>query len=177
MKADLLFTFPMAGRIKNYSDRITVMRDGRYINTVNTQEADIDDVIRMMVGREIFAVKQEPFTKENAPVALKVENLNAGRMVQNVSFYVRQGEILGFAGLVGAGRTEVARAIFAGENYESGDVYIYGKKVKIKNPSDAVKAGIAYLSEDRRRFGLVGNECRQKHFNGQYEGIFYLVFY
>ena len=140
--------------LKIISDRITVMRDGRYINTVNTQEADIDDVIRMMVGREIFAVKQEPFTKENAPVALKVENLNAGRMVQNVSFYVRQGEILGFAGLVGAGRTEVARAIFAGENYESGDVYIYGKKVKIKNPSDAVKAGIAYLSEDRRRFGL-----------------------
>jgi len=140
--------------LKIISDRITVMRDGRYINTVNTQEADIDDVIRMMVGREIFAVKQEPFTKENAPVALKVENLNAGRMVQNVSFYVRQGEILGFAGLVGAGRTEVARAIFAGENYESGDVYIYGKKVKIKNPSDAVKVGIAYLSEDRRRFGL-----------------------
>ena len=75
-------------------------------------------------------------------------------MVQDVSFHVKQGEILGFAGLVGAGRTEVARAIFAAENYESGDIEVYGKKVKIKSPSDAVKEGIAYLSEDRRRYGL-----------------------
>jgi ribose transport system ATP-binding protein len=140
--------------LKIISDRITVMRDGRYIDTVNTLEADIDNVIKMMVGREIFAEKQEPFKKEDAPIALKVENLNAGRMVQDVSFHVKQGEILGFAGLVGAGRTEVARAIFAAENYESGDIEVYGKKVKIKSPSDAVKEGIAYLSEDRRRYGL-----------------------
>jgi ribose transport system ATP-binding protein len=140
--------------LKIISDRITVMRDGRYIDTVKTEEADIDDVIKMMVGREIFVKKQEPFKNEDAPVALKVENLSAGRMVKNVSFHVRKGEILGFAGLMGAGRTEVARAIFAAENYESGDIYINGRKVKIKTPNDAVKAGIAYLSEDRRRYGL-----------------------
>ena len=96
--------------LKIISDRITVMRDGRYIDTVKTEEADIDDVIKMMVGREIFVKKQEPFKNEDAPVALKVENLSAGRMVKNVSFHVRKGEILGFAGLMGAGRTEVARA-------------------------------------------------------------------
>ncbi|NLB43159.1 MAG: sugar ABC transporter ATP-binding protein [Clostridiales bacterium] len=140
--------------LKQITDRITVMRDGLYIDTVHTQEADIDHVIKMMVGREIFAEKQDEFNNKEAPIALRVENLNAGRMVQDVSFHVRQGEILGFAGLVGAGRTEVAKAIFAAENYESGDIYIHGSKVKIKTPSDAVKAGLAYLSEDRRQFGL-----------------------
>lgn len=140
--------------LKQITDRITIMRDGLYINTVPTQEADIDDVIKMMVGREIFAEKQDEFKNKESPIALQVNNLNAGRMVQDVSFHVRQGEILGFAGLVGAGRTEVAKAIFAAENYESGDIYIHGSKVKIKTPSDAVKAGLAYLSEDRRQFGL-----------------------
>ncbi len=140
--------------LKQITDRITVMRDGLYIDTVQTQEADIDEVIKMMVGREIFAEKQDELKNKEAPMALQVENLNAGKMVQDVSFHVRQGEILGFAGLVGAGRTEVAKAIFAAEKYESGDIYIHGSKVKIKTPSDAVKAGLAYLSEDRRQFGL-----------------------
>jgi ribose transport system ATP-binding protein len=88
-------------------------------------------------------------------VVLKVEHLNAGRMVQDVSFELRKGEILGFAGLVGAGRTETARALFGADPKQGGDIYINGQKVEIHSPKDAVKAGISYLSEDRKRFGVV----------------------
>lgn len=92
---------------------------------------------------------------KDAPVVLKVEHLNAGRMVQDVSFELRRGEILGFSGLMGAGRTETARAIFGADPKESGDIYINGKKVTINSPEDAVKCGIGYLSEDRKRYGIV----------------------
>jgi ribose transport system ATP-binding protein len=92
---------------------------------------------------------------EDAPVVLKVEHLNAGKMVQDVSFELRKGEILGFSGLMGAGRTETARALFGADPKESGDIYINGEKVTINNPQDAVKYGIGYLSEDRKRYGIV----------------------
>ena len=140
--------------LKLISDRITVMRDGQFVATLNTEEASLDAIIQMMVGREVFETKQSPFEDTGAELALKVENLNAGRMGQDVSFHVRRGEILGFAGLVGAGRTETARAIFAGDGYTSGDIYVGGKKVTIKGPRDAIRAGIAYLPEDRRELGL-----------------------
>ena len=92
---------------------------------------------------------------KDAPVVLKVEHLNAGKMVQDVSFELRKGEILGFSGLMGAGRTETARAIFGADPKESGDIYINGRKVNINSPEDAVKCGIGYLSEDRKRYGIV----------------------
>jgi ribose transport system ATP-binding protein len=92
---------------------------------------------------------------DDAPVVLKVDHLCAGKMVQDVSFELRKGEILGFAGLMGAGRTETARAIFGADPKESGDIYVNGKLVEINSPEDAVKAGIGYLSEDRKRFGIV----------------------
>ena len=140
--------------LKLISDRITVMRDGGYVDTVNTQDTTIDQIIKMMVGREIFVTKQEVFADEDKKVSLEVRNLNAGRMVQNVTFQAREGEILGLAGLVGAGRTETARAIFGADPHESGEILVHGKPVKISCPSDAVNAGIAYLSEDRKRYGL-----------------------
>jgi ribose transport system ATP-binding protein len=89
-----------------------------------------------------------------APVALEVRNLNRGREIRDVSFSVRKGEILGFAGLMGAGRTEVARAIFGADRRESGEIWVHGKRVGISSPKDAVTAGIGYLSEDRKHFGL-----------------------
>ena len=92
--------------------------------------------------------------KPDAPVTLKVEHLNAGRMVKDVSFELHKGEILGFSGLMGAGRTETARAIFGADPKQSGDIYINGKKVNIRTPQDAVKYGIGYLSEDRKRYGV-----------------------
>ncbi|MBO5155320.1 MAG: sugar ABC transporter ATP-binding protein [Eubacterium sp.] len=142
--------------IKVITDRVTVMRDGTYVGTLITNECTKDDIINMMVGRVIY---EDPKTAStvpaDAPVVLKVEHLNAGRMVQDVSFELRKGEILGFSGLMGAGRTETARAIFGADPKESGDIYINGEKVTINNPQDAVKCGIGYLSEDRKRYGIV----------------------
>ena len=142
--------------IKVITDRVTVMRDGCYVGTLITDECTKDDIINMMVGRVIY---EEPKTKSmvapDAPVVLKVEHLNAGKMVQDVSFELRKGEILGFSGLMGAGRTETARAIFGADPKESGDIYVNGEKVVINSPQDAVKHGIGYLSEDRKRFGIV----------------------
>ena len=142
--------------IKVITDRVTVMRDGGYVGTLITKDCTKDDIINMMVGRVIY---EEPKTKslvpDDAPVVLKVEHLNAGKMVRDVSFELRKGEILGFSGLMGAGRTETARAIFGADPKESGDIYINGKKVEINSPEDAVKNGIGYLSEDRKRFGIV----------------------
>ncbi|MCR5716736.1 MAG: sugar ABC transporter ATP-binding protein [Lachnospiraceae bacterium] len=142
--------------IKVITDRVTVMRDGTYVGTLITKDCTKEDIINMMVGRVIY---EEPKTKSlvapDAPVVLKVEHLNAGRMVQDVSFELRKGEILGFSGLMGAGRTETARALFGADPKTGGDIYINGEKVTINSPQDAVKHGIGYLSEDRKRFGIV----------------------
>ena len=142
--------------IKVITDRVTVMRDGTYVGTLITKDCTKNDIINMMVGRVIYEEpKTQSMVKPDAPVVLKVEHLNAGRMVQDVSFELRKGEILGFSGLMGAGRTETARAIFGADPKESGKIYINGKEVSINSPLDAVKNGIGYLSEDRKRFGVV----------------------
>ena len=142
--------------IKVITDRVTVMRDGTYVGTLITNDCTKDDIINMMVGRVIYEdPKTESSVAKDAPIVLKVENLNAGRMVQDVSFELRKGEILGFSGLMGAGRTETARAIFGADPKTSGTITINGKKVEINSPEDAVKCGIGYLSEDRRRYGIV----------------------
>ena len=142
--------------IKRITDRVTVMRDGQTVGTLVTQDCTKDDIIHMMVGRVIF---EEPKTQSrvpaDAPVVLRVEHLNAGRMVQDVSFTLHKGEILGFSGLMGAGRTEMARALFGADERESGDIFIDGVPVNIRSPQDAVRVGIGYLSEDRKRYGVV----------------------
>src|ERR1035437_6710422 len=140
--------------LKQISDRITVMRDGRYIATVTTAEAEIQQIISMMVGRTVFEATPELPEKRDPTVVLEVKGLNRGRQVQDISFQLHRGEILGIAGLVGAGRTEVMRAIFAADQPESGEITINGKPAAIRSPSDAVRHGIAYLSEDRKRYGL-----------------------
>ena len=142
--------------IKVITDRVTVMRDGGYVGTLITKDSTKDDIINMMVGRVIYEdPKTESQVAPDAPVVLKVEHLNAGRMVKDVSFELHKGEILGFSGLMGAGRTETARALFGADPKDSGDIYVNGQKVEIKTPQDAVKCGIGYLSEDRKRFGIV----------------------
>ncbi|MDO4632770.1 MAG: sugar ABC transporter ATP-binding protein [Eubacteriales bacterium] len=142
--------------IKVITDRVTVMRDGGYVGTLITEECTKDDIISMMVGRVIYEdPKTESAVPKDAPVVLKVENLCAGKMVRNVSFELRKGEILGFSGLMGAGRTETARALFGADPKDSGKIYINGKEVDIKSPRDAVAHGIGYLSEDRKRYGIV----------------------
>jgi ribose transport system ATP-binding protein len=141
--------------IKQITDRITVMRDSRYIDTVRTKDIKIEQIINMMVGRTmIYEAKPEVPADRNQDIVLDVRNINRGRSLKNINFTLRRGEILGFAGLMGAGRTEVARAVFGADPIDSGEVYIDGKKAHISSPADAVRQGIGYLSEDRKRFGL-----------------------
>lgn len=141
--------------IKQITNRITVLRDGEYIGTVLTEDVTKDEIINMMVGRSLSEdPKQKSNVKENAEVVLEVKNLTSGKMVKDVSFKLRKGEILGFSGLMGAGRTETARAIFGADKIDSGKILIHGKEVDINNTHDAVAHDIGYLSEDRRRFGL-----------------------
>lgn len=140
--------------IRRISDRVTVMRDGAYVGTVQAADTPISTIISMMVGRELDNVHVEIPDLSAAPVALEVRGLRRGRTVRDVSFSVKRGEILGFAGLMGAGRTEVARVIFGADPRDAGEVFVHGKSCAIKSPQDAVAAGICYLSEDRKHFGL-----------------------
>lgn len=138
------------------TDRITVMRDGEYVGTVETKETTKDQLINMMVGRVSYVEpKAESTVPEDAPVVLEAKNLNRDKHIKDVSFTLKKGEILGFAGLMGAGRTEVARAIFGADPLESGEIYINGEKAKIHSTADAVAHGIGYLSEDRRSDGMI----------------------
>lgn len=140
--------------IMEISDRITIMRDGTYVDTLTTSQTNLDEIIQAMVGRQIF---EEPKTHSNvlpgAPVVLDVQNLQS-KDVKDVSFQLYKGEILGFAGLMGAGRTEVARLIFGADPMQSGKISVNGIPLVIQSPKDAVQAGIGYLSEDRKRYGL-----------------------
>ena len=141
--------------IEEITDRVSVLRDGQYIGTVTTKDVEIREIISMMVGREVPA-DARPTTKPLSDEAvLRVEHLSTVKVVHDVSFEVKKGEIFGFAGLVGAGRTEVARALFGADPHTEGDIYVHGKKVSIKGATDAVKNGIGYLSEDRKQYGLL----------------------
>lgn len=141
--------------LKAISDRITVLRDGQYVDTVQTASTSVDEVIRLMVGRTIYESAPElPEDHATAPIKLSVRNLNRGNALRDINFDLRKGEILGFSGLMGAGRTEVARAIFGADRIDSGTISIDGKEVTINTPEHAVKQGIGYLSEDRKRYGL-----------------------
>lgn len=144
------------------SDRITVLRDGKTIGSYNTSELTKDSVIAKMVGREVGDIFPEP-DRTPGDVVLKVEGLNVyspdvrdKKLVNNISFEVRKGEILGISGLMGAGRTEVLTALFGGWNGKSsGTVAVDGKPVRINSPADAIENGIAFVTEDRKRFGLI----------------------
>lgn len=140
--------------LQQISERITVMRDGLYVDTVKTTDTTIDQIIKMMVGRVIYESSPEIPDVPSKEKVLEVKNLRRGNTIKDVSFSLKRGEILGFAGLVGAGRTEVARAIFGADPFDSGEIIVKGRKVNIKSPSDAVKNDIGYLSEDRKQYGL-----------------------
>ncbi|MBC7723685.1 MAG: sugar ABC transporter ATP-binding protein [Burkholderiaceae bacterium] len=142
--------------LRRITDRVTVLRDGQYIGTLEKHEFDIPTVIEMMVGRHLEEGAR-PEAREHAhdDVVLKVEGLNTRHLLKDVNFELRRGEILGFAGLMGAGRTEVARAIIGADPSESGTITIGGEVVTIKQPSDAVRHGVGYLSEDRKALGLL----------------------
>ena len=136
------------------ADRVTVLRDGKNVGQAEKNEFSKASLISMMVGRSLYAQpKTKSDVKPDSKIVLKVEGLNAGRMVQDVNFQLHQGEILGFSGLMGAGRTETALALF-GMGKTSGTITINGKEVTIESPKDAIRNGLGYLSEDRKRYGL-----------------------
>ena len=136
------------------SDRVTVMRDGEYVSTMSTEKTNRRQLISMMVGRSLgedYPVRSEIVNNETI---LEVDNLNSD-YIHDISFRLNKGEILGFAGLVGAGRTEVARAIYGADPVNSGKVLLNGEEVKIKKPRDAIKLGIGLIPEDRKRQGIL----------------------
>jgi ribose transport system ATP-binding protein len=141
--------------LRQIADRVTVMRDGQHVDTVGMEDVTIDEIISMMVGRTIYEeAPQVPADAGQQPIVLEARGLSRGRAVQDVSFQLRRGEILGVAGLVGAGRTELARLIFGADQRDAGEILVKGEPVEIHNPAEAVELGIAYLSEDRKRYGL-----------------------
>ena len=143
-------------RIENFfmiADRVTVLRDGEKVGTKKIEELNRNEIVKMMVGREVKDIyPKEHTTKDN--FVFEVKELN-NKKVKNVSFKVRQGEVLGLGGLVGAGRTETMNAIFGIDKIGRGEVFVNGEKVKIGDSSDSVKNGIAYVPEDRKSKGLV----------------------
>jgi ribose transport system ATP-binding protein len=142
--------------LRRIADRVTVLRDGQYIGSLDKGQLDIPTIIEMMVGRHIQeGARPEARQHANDDIVLKVEGLNTRHLLKDINFELRRGEILGFAGLMGAGRTEVARAIIGADPSESGHVQINGKTVKISKPADAVSHGVGYLSEDRKQLGLL----------------------
>lgn len=136
------------------TDRLTVLRDGQLITTVTTDSVDKGKLVSLMIGRELnntFPVRENYIQDE---YLLEVKHLFSGKLVKDISFNLRKGEILGISGLVGSGRTELARAIFGADSVDSGEIFFQGEKVNIKDPSHAVKLGIGLATEDRKSQGL-----------------------
>jgi len=151
--ATIIYISHRLEEIDEICDYLTIMRDGKFIRSAKVGEITRNEIISSMVGRSIE--NTYPKTASNiGDVVLEVKNLSNNK-VRDISFTARRGEILGFAGLVGAGRTEVARAIFGLDSIQAGVIYLNGRQVHIKNPRDAVDNGIMMVSEDRRKYGLV----------------------
>jgi len=141
--------------LKRIADRITVIRDGHYIDTMPMAETSLDQVISKMVGRAINTGAKPHNVRGDRPIVLSVSGLSTKALLKNVTFDLHRGEVLGFAGLMGAGRTEVARALVGADPITSGDVVLNGNPVTIRTPAHAAALGIGYLSEDRKGLGLM----------------------
>jgi len=142
--------------IMEIADDVTVLRDGQYVKTLSTSETTIEDIINLMVGRQLDAITLHRPEPDYQETALKVVNLNRGSRVRDVSFELKKSQILGFAGLMGSGRTETMRALFGADKPQSGSIYLHGadQPARIRKCSDAVRNGIAFLTENRKEQGL-----------------------
>ena len=154
--AGIIYISHRLEELPRIADRITVLRDGRVIETRAIADFPADDIVRAMVGRRLDSHFPElPAVDANAPVMLSVRDLTSPPMVNGVSFEVRRGEIVGLAGLIGAGRTEIVRAIAGADVAAGGEVEIAGKHLRARSPSEGIAAGIAFITEDRKAQGLV----------------------
>jgi len=152
-KVTIIFISHRMEEMFEICDRVTVLRDGKYISTKKVKDITRKELITDMVGRELGENYPKRVTELGEPI-LRVKGLTNNK-IKNVSFEVRKGEILGFGGLVGAGRTEVMQALFGADRIESGEIYLNGKRIKIKNPGDALYHGIGLLPEDRKNQGVL----------------------
>ncbi|MGE0908754.1 sugar ABC transporter ATP-binding protein [Bacillus atrophaeus] len=135
-------------------DRITIMRDGKTVDTTNISETSFDEVVKKMVGRELTD-RYPQRRPELGDIVLEVRDASKKGSFEHVSFHVRSGEIVGVSGLMGAGRTEIMRALFGIDRLDSGEIWLAGKKTNIKNPNDAVKKGLGFITENRKDEGLL----------------------
>jgi len=152
----IIYVSHRLAEVMNLSDRVTVLRDGELVGSRTRDQIHTEsDLVRMMVGRNLDALSVPGDPEAIGDEIMRVERLSSAHGVRNCSFSVRRGEILGFAGMVGAGRTELMRAIIGADRVTSGTTWIRGKKMTIRQPADAIRAGIAFLPEDRKHQGLV----------------------
>ena len=154
----IIFISHRLEEIRAIADRVTIFRDGDLITTKKINEVSNEEIIKYMIGRSIedIDVKENDYLKNNQTI-LSVHNISQHGNFDNISFDLKKGEILGFAGLVGAGRTEVAKAIFGAENYDEGEVVFKGKVISNNSPNDAIQKGFAYVPEDRKQMGIFGS--------------------
>lgn len=138
-------------------DYITVMRDGKSVDTKAVSESNYDEVVRKMVGREITDYYPEK-TNEIKDIIFEAKNLESNGVFKNINFHVKEGEILGFSGLMGSGRTEIMRAVFGLDPLDSGEIILKGEKLNIKGPKDSISKGIGFITEDRKDEGLILDE-------------------
>lgn len=136
------------------ADEVTVLKDGRYVDTKQVADVSMDDLVRLMIGRDLQDVYPQR-TAEPGPALLEVNNLSRSKLVHDVSFKLHAGEIIGFAGITGSGRTELMRTIFGADPYVKGDMRIDGQPYKPRSPQDAIKRGVALVTEDRKGQGLL----------------------
>jgi ribose transport system ATP-binding protein len=139
------------------TDRLTVLRDGKKVETVATDEVNTQDIVKMMVGQEISNSRHQTRQEQEQREAIRVELLSRKDVLSDISFRAYEGEILGITGVIGAGKSELARALFGADTIDTGTVYLYGDLCHIQSPVDAVKHGIGMLPEDRKNFGLLLN--------------------
>ena len=142
--------------IYELADRVSVLRDGSYVGTLVADEISAERLVQMMVGRDLssFYKKEHDAHQSRGPIMFAVRNMGDGVRVHDCSFELHQGEVLGIAGLVGAGRTELARLIYGADPRKSGEVFLQGKHLSIRRPEDAIQSGLVYLTEDRKHLGL-----------------------
>ncbi len=151
----IIFITHRLEEVFSVADRIVVLRDGQRVGELSCEETEINEVIRLMVGRDVRVTPRTDVSAEN--VILEVRNLSRSTLIKDVSFSLKKGEVLGVAGLIGAGRTEIMRVLFGVDPKTSGEVFIEGEKVEIESPTDAVRAGIGLVPEDRKFQGLILN--------------------
>lgn len=150
----IIFISHRLDEVKSVCDSLTVMRDGHVVANERISDVSVDNIIKLMVGRDIT----HKYPKKTVPVgevALEVKNLTRKGVFEDICFSVRSGEVLAFSGLVGAGRTEMARGLTGTDPMDHGEVYVFGQKTRISSPADSIRAGIAFLTEDRKQQGLI----------------------